>query len=192
MSGTSKRLTRHCAMLGRSGYMPTNARCPERRAGISQAAIRCNISKALSVCRLKAILLTLILPTRERKIERAPAQNTKTFLCRVEQMTDSVEKVANRNCPAGELKENADRIEILRSATLAGLMLCCSGEPFDRAPDSSPFAQATIRLDVFGMFGGRRRTRRRRFWTVATSRNSSAAPARPLSFNRVNRNCCFM
>ncbi len=74
-------------MLGRSGYMPTNAGCPERRAGISQAAIRCNISKALSVCRLKAILLTLILPTRERKIERAPAQNTKTFLCRVEQMT---------------------------------------------------------------------------------------------------------
>src|ERR1700730_4072125 len=41
------------------------------------------------------------------------------------------------------------------------------------------------------MSGGRSRIRRRRFWMVATSRNSSAAPESPLSFRRVKRKCCL-
>src|SRR5438105_3882634 len=58
-SGISKRLILHFEMpfSGWGGYMPTNALCPLRLHGISQAAIREVISKALSVFWLNAIRL---------------------------------------------------------------------------------------------------------------------------------------
>ena len=42
------------------------------------------------------------------------------------------------------------------------------------------------------VLGGRNLISRLRFCMVAISRNSSSAPPKPLSFNRVKPKCCFM